>query len=165
MVREVRRQTDNAQIHPHAHKSPTNHSGIPRRNSTGLAGSDSGLLLTVGGSAIATGDNTLATGTIQSDVKDLGRVTEAVGYASFIAAANSPSGASGAVAADTFADVTGADFAVVITRQSGPTAGSGTILSTSQTKVMAIDILAGRLQVGRSKWTSQFNRDPNEARA
>ena len=26
-------------------------------------------------------------------------------------------------------------------------------------------LLAGRLQVGRSKWTSQFNRDPNEARA
>ena len=120
---------------------PTNHLGIPYTgDSNGLGGGDSALLLTVGGSAIATGDNTLATGTIHSDVKDLGRVTEAVGYASFTAAADSPSGASGAVAADTFADVTGADFAFVITRQSGPTAGSGTILSTSQTKVIAIDI-------------------------
>jgi hypothetical protein len=119
---------------------PTNHLGIPYAgDSNGLGGDDSALLLTVGGSAIAMGDNTLATGTIHSDVRDLGRVTEAVGYASFTAAADS-NGASGAVAADTFADVTGADFAFVITRQSGPTAGSGTISSTSQTKVIAIDI-------------------------
>ena len=119
---------------------PTNHLGIPYAgDSNGLGGDDSALVLTVGGSAIAMGDNTLATGTIYADVRDLGRVTEAVGYASFTAAADL-NGASGAVAADTFADVTGADFAFVITRQSGPEAGSGTISSTSQTKVIAIDI-------------------------
>jgi hypothetical protein len=128
--------------YPHTPANPpTGHSSIPyAADSNDLGGSDSAFVLAVGGSAIATGDNTLATGTIHADVRDLGRVTEAVGYASFAAAAESNSGASGEVAADTFADVTGADFALVITRQSGPTAGSGTILSTSQTKVIAIDI-------------------------
>ena len=101
----------------------------------------SALALTIGGFAIAAGDNTFADGTIYSAVKDLGRVTEAVGYASFIAAADSQSDAPAAAVADTFADAIGADFVFILTRQSGPAAGSdGTVLSTSQTKVIAIDI-------------------------
>jgi hypothetical protein len=84
-------------------------------DSSGSGGSDSALILTVGGYAVATGDNTLTVGTIHSNVNDLGPVTKAVGFASFTAAADSQSGASGAVA-DTFADVSGADFAFIVTR-------------------------------------------------
>ena len=86
----------------------------PRTREAATAGSS----LLLAGIAIATGDSTLADGTIHSSVENLGKVTEAIGYATFVAAANSLSGAT--ADAGTFADVSGADFAWEITVQSGP---------------------------------------------
>jgi hypothetical protein len=104
------------------------------------------LDLAIGGSAIAIGDNTLADGTTSSTVENLGPITEAIGYASFVAVANSQPGDPAAADANTFANVSGADFVfeatLQSTLQSGPMVGSGeTAVSTSQTEVVAIDIL------------------------
>jgi hypothetical protein len=111
----------------------------PTEQPADLGGSDGGLVLIMGGYAVATGDNTLADGTIHSSVENLGRVTEAIGYATFVAAADSQSGAT--ADAGTFADVSGADFVWEITVQSGPSVTSqGSVESTSQTRVIAIDI-------------------------
>jgi hypothetical protein len=98
------------------------------------------LVLVVGGVAVASGENTLTTGEVHTDVKDMGRITKATGEATFIAAAESPGGNAYADA-DTFADAVGADIVFIRTIESGPDYGSdGTALATSTTKVVAIDI-------------------------
>jgi hypothetical protein len=100
--------------------------------------SDSALTLAVGGDAFAQGNNTLTDGATHTQVKEFGPVTEAIGSATFVAIA---SGGPTTAAADTFANVFGADFVYEVTVQSGPVVGgAGTVESTSQTKVLAIDI-------------------------
>jgi hypothetical protein len=105
------------------------------------SGGDSALVLTVGGVALASGENTLTDGEIHTVVQDMGRVTKAVGDASFTAAADSPAGGEAYAVADTFADATGADLVFIRAIQSAPDfGGDGSALSTSQLKIVAIDI-------------------------
>ena len=107
---------------------------------SGTAGSvDSALVLEIGGYAFASGDNTLADGEIHSQVADLGRVTKAVGYASFVAAADASAGGQVVVDADTFANVVGADIVLMMTVNSGGTGADGSALATSTLRVLAID--------------------------
>jgi hypothetical protein len=100
---------------------------------------DSALVLDIGGYAFASGDNTLADGEIHSQVADLGRVTRAVGTATFVAAADSSAGGQAVVDADTYANVVGADIVIMMTVNSGGTGSDGSALATSTLKVMAID--------------------------
>jgi hypothetical protein len=98
------------------------------------------LVLVVGGTAVASGDNTLATGEVRTDIKDMGRITKATGEATFIAAAESSDGNAYADA-DTFVDAVGADIVFIRTVETGPDHGNdGTAFATSTTKVVAIDI-------------------------
>src|SRR5262249_25080862 len=108
-------------------------------HATDQGGSNSALVLAIGGSAIAIRDNTLADGTIYSPGWHLGPITEGIGYASFVAAANSQPGDPAAADANTFASVSGADFVFEVTLQSTLQSG-GTAVSTSQTEVVAIDV-------------------------
>jgi hypothetical protein len=127
--------------HPQGLDSPVSSVQDTNQQDTNQGGSNSTLVLTIGGSAIATGANTLADGTIHSTAQDLGPIREATGYASFVAAASSQPGNPTTADAVTFANVSGADFVFEATMQSGPAVGSGgSVISTSQTDVVAIDI-------------------------
>ena len=108
---------------------------------SGNENNDDVLVLIVGGAAVANGENTLTTGEVHTDAKDLGRVTRATGEATFIAAAESPQSGDAYADTDTFAEASGADFVFIRTIESGPDYGAdGTALSTSTIKVVAIDI-------------------------
>src|SRR6478672_1411629 len=117
------------------------HQVITAQGATNQGGSNSALVVTIGGYAVAAGDNTLADGTIHSTVQDFGPITEAIDYASFTAVAASQPGDPAVAATGTFANVSGADFVFELTLQSGPSAGTGgTVSSTTQTELMAIDV-------------------------
>lgn len=108
--------------------------------SPSASGEDS-LVLMLGGSAGAIGEDTLVTGTIYSNVKDFGRMTIATGYTEFTAAAESSDGSSVAFA-DTYADVMGADivFKLSLDTVGGPRlVDDGSATASSATRVWAID--------------------------
>jgi hypothetical protein len=112
---------------------------VQQPSSNNDADSDA-LVLVVGGVAVASGENTLTTGEVRTDVTDMGRITKATGEATFIAAAESSDGNAYADA-DTFADAVGADIVFIRTVETGPDHGTdGTAFATSTTKVVAIDI-------------------------
>jgi hypothetical protein len=93
----------------------------------------------VGGEANAIGDETLATGDILSQLVDLGSVTVAFGSAVFEAAAHSAEQLVYA-AADTFADVAGADIVVMFTEKSTFYSADGSIATEKcTTSFVAID--------------------------
>ena len=109
---------------------------------------DDATAATVGGSAVAYGDDTLATGNVSLTVVDRGSVTSVRGEAKASAAAT---GSGTYAAAETYADVEGADFVLTRTvRSSG--SGSDSSTATSTTKVTAFtfdkfDLPGGTLEL------------------
>ena len=81
---------------------------VPPADQSVLGNNDNALVLTLGGWAFASGDNSLTDGEIHTNARDLGQVTMATGDATFIGAA---SGGQVVADANTFADVSGADGA------------------------------------------------------
>lgn len=88
---------------------------------------------TVGGSATAVGDNTLATGDVSLKMVDRGAMTTVRGEAKATASAT---GGDTYAAAETYADVTGADFVLTRTVKSSGS-GSDSSTASSTTKVIA----------------------------
>ncbi len=98
----------------------------------------SALLAVIGGDAYAAGLSTDTSGTVVNNVKDLGNVTVASGYAIFEATATSP-GDDAAAGADTFVSVTGADIVLTFDFDIGFKIGN-TVVAASETSYLAIDI-------------------------
>jgi hypothetical protein len=94
----------------------------------------------VGGEGTAVGEQTLVDANIFSRLIDLGSVTVAFGAATFKSAAVS-GGDLAFAAADTFADVSGADFVFVFNKKTSTTADGDTSYATetSTTTYIAID--------------------------
>jgi hypothetical protein len=78
-----------------------------------VASEPSALVTVIGGDAYATGTNTVVTGAVSNDVKDLGYATVASGVAEFEASGTSSHGEP-AAGADTFLSVAGADMVMKV---------------------------------------------------
>jgi hypothetical protein len=118
-----------------------NEAGSP--GTTGGQQTSGGLDVTVGGAAVAVGQNTSATGDVNLDVVDRPHFTVAHGTAEFTAAATSPTGQTAAADAQTGAAATGADLVLIFTRQgSGYTSASNgnSAYDTSTTNIFALDL-------------------------
>lgn len=102
----------------------------------------SGVTCVFGGEATAIGDNSKATGLMKGTIADVGLVTYAVGTCTFTAAANATGDGSAVAFTDSFAQVDGADFVLIINLDfSTPLeAGSDYSFSTSTTSFIAIDL-------------------------
>ncbi len=98
-----------------------------------------GLVAVIGGSAIAAGDASTATGFVENLAIDKGAYSIAMGEAIFQASAQSASPHGAAAAADTFLDVSGADF--IIEREVGQSKhGAHDASAFSELDYFAIDI-------------------------
>jgi hypothetical protein len=71
-----------------------------------------GLIAVVGGSAMAVGDASAVSGFVENSAADQGAYSIAMGEAIFEASAHSSSPGGAVAAADTFLDVSGADFII-----------------------------------------------------
>ena len=77
------------------------------------SGPQNDLIAVIGGSAMAAGDASAVSGFVENFAADQGACSIAMGEAIFEASAHSSSpGGGGAAAADTFLDVSGADFII-----------------------------------------------------
>ena len=93
----------------------------------------------IGGSAIAVGDASAVTGFVENVAIDKGAISIAMGEAIFQASAQSASPNGAAAAADTFLDVSGADF--IIEREVGGSKhGAHDASAFSELDYLAIDI-------------------------
>lgn len=114
-----------------------------RAEAAGKVETDTSAVVCVfGGEATAVGDESVATGVMKGSIADVGLVTYAIGTCSFTAAA-AASGDNTAVAfTDSFAQVEGADFVIIINLDfSTPLeAGSEFSFSTSSSSFIAIDL-------------------------
>ena len=98
-----------------------------------------GLVAVIGGSAIAAGDASAVTGIVENVAMDKGAYSIAMGEAIFQASAQSASPHGAAAAADTFLDVSGADF--IIEREVGQSKhGAHDASAFSELDYLAIDI-------------------------
>lgn len=97
-----------------------------------------GMAASFGGSALAIGANTLASGHVAGRMVDKGDYSVAKGEAAFLGAAQSGPGAPLAAAATTFVDVDGADFVFTRTRIKAASGEDSALVRTS-TKFFAID--------------------------
>src|ERR671911_395262 len=70
------------------HDNPVVKSVVPPADQSVLGSNDNALVLTLGGWAFASGDNSLTVGEIHTNAIDLGQVTVATGEAIFIGAAS-----------------------------------------------------------------------------
>jgi hypothetical protein len=105
----------------------------------GTCDPSTGLIVAVGGSAIAIGDTTTATGFVENFAADKGNVSIAMGEAFFQAAADATTPHGALAAATTFLDVTGAD--IVFERESGHAKhGAHDAWAVSELDYFAIDI-------------------------
>jgi hypothetical protein len=98
-----------------------------------------GMSATIGGSAQAFGDNTLASGQVVNKMVDKGPYTIAQGTAEFVAAAQSKPGGIVAAGATTQAVIDGADFVITMTMLQA-VVGTNSVTVKSVTKFIAIDI-------------------------
>lgn len=104
---------------------------------------DSGITAKLGGESTAVGTDTLADGDASLEVRDLGAVTVVRGTATFSASATSPAGTQSFATADSFAEVSGADYVFMRTITRGlpdRPGGDSTWSETSTTRMIAIDI-------------------------
>ena len=90
----------------HHHQSPDHHHQSPES----APDPQDGLVAVLGGSAIAVGDASAVSGFVENVAMDKGAYSIAMGEAIFQASAQSASPHGAAAAADTFLDVSGADF-------------------------------------------------------
>lgn len=97
-----------------------------------------GMSTVAGGSAIAFGDNTLASGQISGKTVDKGGYTVAKGSVTFTGAAQSDEAGAVAAGATTFAAVSGADLVMTFTFDQA-TIGSNSVVVRSTTKYIAVD--------------------------
>ena len=112
-----------------------------------------GLVAVIGGSAIAAGDASAVSGFVENVAIDKGAISIAMGEAIFQASAQSASPHGAAAAADTFLDVSGADF--IIEREVGGSKhGAHAASAYSELDYLAIDIMAGRRLMVRSSSSS-----------
>jgi hypothetical protein len=95
-----------------------------------------GMTASIGGTAKAAGDNTLAAGTVSNKMIDKGAYSTAKGKADFTAAGQ---GSDPAAMAATGAQVDGADYTFIATRNKGAFGGDS-VAVRSVTKYIAIDI-------------------------
>jgi hypothetical protein len=97
------------------------------------------LSATVGGDAFAAGNMTSATGVVTNHIEDVGNYTIAFGEAIFTATGKSFGHEDALAAADTFVDVTGADFVLEINFNEH--IGNGAFArAESATEYIAVDI-------------------------
>jgi len=89
------------------------------QGTTGSVDAQAGLIAIVGGSAIAMGDSTTATGLVENFAQEKGNVSIAMGEALFQAVAHAGALGDAHALATTFLDVSGAD--IVIERETGHT--------------------------------------------
>jgi hypothetical protein len=104
---------------------------------------DGGITANLGGESTAVGTDTLAEGDASLEVRDLGAVTVVKGTATFSATAKSPEGTQAFATADSYADISGADYVFTKTRTSSHpdiAGGDSTWSEASTTRVIAIDI-------------------------
>jgi hypothetical protein len=112
----------------HHHQSPANASDP-----------QDGLIAVIGGSAMAVGDASAVSGLVENFAADQGVYSIAMGEAIFQASAHSSSRGGAAAAADTFLDVSGADF--IIEQEVGQSRhGSHDASALSELDYLAIDI-------------------------
>jgi hypothetical protein len=98
-----------------------------------------GLIAVIGGSAMAAGDASAVNGFVENFVVDQGAYSIAMGEAIFQASAHSSGPGGGAAAADTFLDVSGADF--IIEQEVGQSKhGPHDASALSELDYLAIDI-------------------------
>jgi hypothetical protein len=97
------------------------------------------LSASVGGSATAAGENTIAAGSTSLKISDMKFVSIARGSAEMAAVASSPSGEPAATAAATYAEAPGADFVFITTVRKG-SGSDASSYDTSKTKLFAIDL-------------------------
>jgi hypothetical protein len=117
--------------HHHHHHDPHSPASAPDPQD--------GLVAVIGGSAIAAGDASAVTGFVENVAMDKGAYSIAMGEAIFEASAQSASPHGAAAAADTFLDVSGADF--IIEREVGGSKHGGHAASAfSELDFLAIDI-------------------------
>ena len=167
MVREVRRQTDDAQIHPHAHESPDQSLGYSLRRRLQL----------VWQAATAGFFSPLAALRLQRATTRW-RPERFILMSKIWVGSPKPSAMRHLLRQPTHH---------LVRREQSPRTRLPTSPERTSRSLLPVNpvpqqvagpscqrpkqkswrstLLAGRLQVGRSKWTSQFNRDPNEARA
>jgi hypothetical protein len=105
-----------------------------------------GLAASVGGEAVAVGEDTLAVGSISGTLVDDGSVTALKGSATTAAASEASAGETAFTDAYTSAEVSdGTEFLVVINREtdtSQQSANGNTSTSTSSTSIVALDLQA-----------------------
>lgn len=97
------------------------------------------LSTTIGGEAFAAGNMTSATGVVTNNIEHIGGYTVAFGEAIFTATGASFGDNGAAAAADTFVDVTGADFVLEININEHGASGAFA-WAESVTKYIAVDI-------------------------
>jgi hypothetical protein len=103
--------------------------------------SSDGLAATLGGEAIATGDDTLATGSISAVMADNGDIATLDSMVTMGAASEAADGDTAFAAADSFTDVVGAEMTFSYTRDSSQLSATGsTATAISTTTTMAYDI-------------------------
>ena len=100
---------------------------------------ENGMAVTIGGSALAFGESTLAQGDIFNHMVDTGPATIAYGFAEFEAFAQSADGTSPLAVADTAVTATGADILFTTSVDLGSNLGNGQAYASSGTKFLAID--------------------------
>jgi hypothetical protein len=120
----------------HHHQSPDHHH---HQSPASAPDPQDGLVAVIGGSAIAAGDASAVTGFVENVAMDKGAYSIAMGEAIFQASAQSASPHGAAAAADTFLDVSGADF--IIEREVGGSKhGAHAASAFSELDYLAIDI-------------------------
>ena len=96
--------------HQHHHDHDHDHDHGQHQSPVDAPDPQDGLVGVTGGSAIAAGEATAATGFVENFAQDMGRYSIAMGEAVFQASAHSSEPGGAAAAASTFLDVSGADF-------------------------------------------------------
>ena len=123
----------------HRHGGEERHDGHHHQSPASAPDPQDGLVAVIGGSAIAVGDASAVTGFVENVAMDKGAISIAMGEAIFQASAQSASPHGAAAAADTFLDVSGADF--IIEREVGGSKhGAHDASAFSELDYLAIDI-------------------------
>jgi hypothetical protein len=104
------------------------------------ADDDDGMVASLGGEAIAVGDDTAAIGTIEGQINDTGTATIAEGSASFTASGESSGGDPAYASATTHGAVSSADTIVTVTSRSSETLQTNE--GSEWTETSTIDLLA-----------------------
>jgi hypothetical protein len=105
--------------------------------------SSDGLAASLGGEAVAIGDDTLATGSISAVMADEGDITTLDSAVTMGAASEAADGETAFASADSFTDVFGAEMTFSYTRDSSQLSGTGstaTAISTTTTTAYNIQV-------------------------